>query len=132
MLFEFFSEGSNGKIKKQVTFEPLEENPLIYNLGFGDVDANGEINYTVTSNNGDSQKVLDTVVLTVLRFYEKYPDHWIFVIGTTESRTRLYRIGITNNLEEFKCKFHIFGLQHEVWELFEKGREYEAFLIKKK
>jgi hypothetical protein len=132
LMFEFFSEGPNGKIKKKVTFKPIDENPFVYNLGFGDVDVNGEIDDVVISNNGDSQKVLTTVAFTVLRFCEKYPDHWVLAIGTTRSRTRLYRMRITNNLEEIKCSFYIFGLQEEVWMSFEKGHDYEAFLFKKK
>lgn len=65
LMFEFLSEGPNGKIKKKVAFKPIDENPFVFNLGFGDVDANGEIDDVIISNNGDSQKVLATVAFTV-------------------------------------------------------------------
>lgn len=87
---------------------------------------------SIITNNHDSQKVLATVALTVLKFYEKYPDCYVFVTGSTKTRTRLYRIGLTNNLEEIRNDFNIFGFIQGSWETFEKGHDYEAFLIKKK
>lgn len=58
MLFEFVSEGPKGHIPKLVKFS--ETNLFgIYNLAFGDKDhKTGEINDTVISNNGDSEKFL--------------------------------------------------------------------------
>ncbi len=132
LKFEFHSDGPNGRIKKQVAFKPFADKPEVFNLGFGDVDASGEINDTVISNNSDSQKVLATVALAVYKFYERHTDSWVFATGTTKSRTRLYRIGIANNLEEIRKGFYVFGFTNKEWEPFEAGKEYEAFLIKKK
>jgi len=58
----------------------------------------------------------------------------IFATGSTKVRTRLYRMGITNNLAEIKEDFAIFGLTIEQnnWEEFIIGKDYEAFLITKK
>ncbi len=45
------------------------------NLGFGDKDLQtGEVDDTVISDNGDSQKVLATVAATVYAFTDKYPE----------------------------------------------------------
>jgi hypothetical protein len=38
-------------------------------------------------------------------------------------------MGITNNLEEIKQAFKVYGFINNNWENFEKGKEYEAFLI---
>lgn len=132
LRFEFHSNGPKGRIKKQVVFKAFENNPDVFNLGFGDVDESGEINDTIVSDNNDSQKVLATVALTVFKFYEKHPDSYVYVTGSTKTRTRLYRIGISNILEEIRNKFHLFGFIEESWKPFEPGRDYEAFLIKKK
>jgi hypothetical protein len=132
LKYEFRSEGPRGVITKQVAFKAFKENPNVYNLGFGDVDENGEISDIVISNNQDSRKVLATVALTVYKFCEKYPDCYVFATGSTPTRTRLYRIGITNNLVEIRKDFNLFGHIDDAWERFEKGRDYEAFLIKKK
>lgn len=132
LKYEFYSEGPKGKIKKQVIYKALEDSPYVFNLSFGDVDVNGEINDTIVSNNGDSQKVLATVAMTVFKFYEEHEDAYVFVTGSTKARTRLYRMGIANNLEEIKNHFHVLGLIGETWGAFEKGRDYEGFLIKRK
>lgn len=133
LKYEFYSDGPKGRIKKQVIFKAFEENPSVYNLGFGDVGENGEINDTIVSDNRDSEKVLATVAMTIFKFYEKYPEAYIFVTGSTHARTRLYRIGLTNNLEEIRNDFHVFGLiEDDTWEVFTKGRNYDAFLIERK
>jgi hypothetical protein len=132
LKFEFFSEGPKGKIKKQIIFMELEEIPTVFNLGFGDVDEKGDINDTVISNNQDSQKVLATVALAVFKFYEKHPAAFVFVTGSTKSRTRLYRMGISNNLTEIGKDFDVYGLIGETWEGFTMGHDYEGFMVKKK
>lgn len=132
LKFEFHSEGPKGKVKKQVTFKAFKENPKVFNLGFGDVDDKGQIDDTAVTNNLDSQKVLATVALTVLKFNKKYTDCYVFVTGSNKTRTRLYRMGITNNLTEIQNDFDIYGFIGQSWEDFQKGRDYEAFLVKKK
>ncbi len=43
-------------------------------------------------------------------------------------------MGITNNIEEIKADFDVYGLTVEtnVWEEFLAGEDYEAFLITRK
>jgi hypothetical protein len=53
--------------------------------------------------------------------------------GSTNVRTRLYRMGITNNLAEITEDFVVYGFTDKGnWEEFEVGEDYEAFLITKK
>ena len=108
-FYEFISEGPKGLIKKMVIYtETTTEN--VYNLGFGDYDesTNG-INDLSVTNNGDSLKVLATVASTVYAFTERHPNSWILATGSTSVRTRLYRMGITNNLTEIEADFIVFG-----------------------
>ena len=133
MIYEFVSEGPKGSIKKMVEYtETSTEN--VYNLGFGDYDeATKSINDFTVTNNGDSLKVLATVASTVYVFLEKHPNAYILVTGRTSVRTRLYRIGITNNLAEIMEDFMVYGFTEKGnWEAFEIGEDYEAFLITKK
>ena len=131
LKFEFVSKGPNGDIRKQVIFRQTDHAD-VFNLGFGDVDHNtGQINDITITNNNDSQKVLATVALTVLRFFEKNPDKYVFATGSTKSRTRLYKMGISSNLEEIKENFEVFGFDGIKWEAFRKERDYDAFLIRK-
>jgi hypothetical protein len=133
-VFTFVSEGPKGNIKKVVQYTRTgTEN--IYNLGFGDYDEKTKsINDRSITNNGDSLKVLATVASTVYAFIEKHPNALIFATGSTIVRTRLYRMGITNNLVEIREDFKIYGLttKTNLWEEFIIGEDYEAFLITKK
>jgi hypothetical protein len=105
----------------------------VYNLAFGDKDLkSGEIDDTIISNNGDSEKVLASVVSSVYAFTDKYPDSWIYATGSTKARTRLYRIGISKFLSEVTDDFDVFGEKNDDWESFNKNIEYEGFLVKRK
>jgi hypothetical protein len=111
--FEFISEGKNGLIHKLVRYQPTNLKD-IYNLAFGDKDhSTGEIDDTVISNNGDSEKVLTTVVAAPYAFTDKYPDIWIYATGSTNSRTRLYRKGITKFLSEVTADFEVLGERND-------------------
>jgi hypothetical protein len=130
--FEFYSEGPKGKFKKRVKLVPLGEGSLVYNLAFGDVSSNGEIDDLSVTNNNDSQKVLATVASTAYKFLEQHPDCYLYATGSTRARIRLYRMGITNNLAEITADFLVYGFCGNEWEAFERGKEYEAFLVKKR
>jgi hypothetical protein len=132
MFFEFVSEGPKGRILKVVEYDETNLKGF-YNLAFGDLDEKtGRINDLSISNNGDSEKVLATVVSTLYAFTDKYKNSLIYAKGSTESRTRMYRMGITKYLDEIKADFQILGFRNNEWQLFEKGLEYEAFLTQRK
>ncbi len=130
--FEFISEGQKGLIHKLVRYQPTNfEN--IYNLAFGDKDqASNDIDDTVISNNGDSEKVLSTVVATLYAFTEKYPHIWIYATGSTKARTRLYRMGITKFLDEVAANFEVLGEKNNDWEPFKENTAYEGYLVRRK
>ncbi len=131
-VFEFISEGKRGQIPKLIKYSETNLKDL-YNLAFGDKNQlTGQIDDKTISNNGDSEKVLATVVASVYAFAERYPDFWIYATGSTEARTRLYRIGITKYFNEISKDFDIYGLRENEWEEFEKDIVYEAFLAKRK
>jgi hypothetical protein len=133
LFYEFISEGPKGLIRKIVEYsETSTEN--VYNLAFGDYDETTKsISDLSVTNNGDSLKVLATVASTVYAFTEKYPKAWILATASTSVRTRLYRMGITNNLAEIAQDFIVFGYNSEEnWEEFVVGEDYDAFLITKK
>ena len=92
-VFEFVSEGPNGLIRKIIHFQVTNQ-PDVYNLAFGDKNADtGEIDDLVISNNGDTDKVLATVVGALYAFFDKHPDAFVYATGSTQARTRLYRMG---------------------------------------
>ena len=130
--FEFISEGPKGRISKLIQLTPTNFKD-VYNLAFGDKDhSTGKINDSVISNNGDSEKVLATVIATVYAFTDKYPEAYIYATGSTKARTRLYRMGISKYFLEAKKDFEIYGELDEGWEKFRKEINYEGFLVKRK
>lgn len=92
----------------------------------GDID-----DYSIL-NNGDSEKVLATVVAKLYAFIDQHKEAMVYATGSTKSRTRLYRMGITKYLDEIKKDFEIFGELENGWNEFQKGVEYDAFLVKVK
>jgi hypothetical protein len=132
-IYEFVSEGPKGRIPKMVEYTETATKG-VYNLAFGDYDEiTKTINDLSVTNNGDSLKVLATVASTVYAFLDKHPNAYIVATGSTNVRTRLYRMGITNNLAEIKEDFIVYGLSEKgTWDDFEIGEDYEAFLITKK
>lgn len=130
--FEFVSEGVKGRVHKLVIYNRTDwEN--VFNLGFGDKDEDtGEIDDEAVTNNGDSKKVLATVASTLYSFTDQNPDAAVFVTGSCKVRTRLYRIGICNNIELIENDFEVFGYIGGNWQVFEKQVDYESFLVIRK
>jgi hypothetical protein len=131
-VFEFTSEGTKGAIRKIILFQPTTE-PNLYNLAFGDKDPlTGELNDIAVSNNGDTDKVLATVVAALYAFFDRYPNAFVYATGSTASRTRLYRIGIRRFYEEMQRDFYLYGQVGDDFPDFELGKEYSGFLTKRK
>jgi hypothetical protein len=132
MVFEFTIDGPKGQIPKLIKFSETTLKDF-YNLAFGDKDnATGDIDDKVVSNNGDSERVLATVVSAVYSFSDNHQDAWVYATGSTKARTRLYRMGITKYIDDVQQDFHVFGLLEGEWKEFEKDVEYTAFLVKRK
>jgi hypothetical protein len=131
--YEFYSEGPNGKIKKAIRFIKINDEPIIYNLGFGDVsEDNSVIDDDIVSNNEDKDKVLATIANTIIDFSSHHGNHYIFATGSTSSRTRLYQMSIASLWNEISTNFYVYGLINGSWHEFQRNVNYEAFLVKKK
>ncbi len=129
--YDFFSEGPRGRIRKAVFYLQIGKN--LFNLGFGDWNEElQDLDDSSRSNNGDRDKVLATVAFTALDFTSKFPDARVLAVGSTSARTRLYQMGIADNLLEINKNFEVEGFLEGLWQPFQRGRNYEAFLIKRK
>ena len=130
-MYLFFSEGHQGRIAKGIIYSEIEKN--LFNLGFGDWNEElQELDDSNRSNNGDRDKVLATVASTTLDFIRQFPEARIYAEGSTPARTRLYQMGIGDNLLEINEKFEVEARLNSRWEHFQRGRNYEAFLIRRK
>ncbi|HVU83226.1 MAG TPA: hypothetical protein VHC50_00205 [Puia sp.] len=83
-------------------------------------------------DNGDRNKVLATVAAIVEAYTKRFPDRWIFFKGSTEERTRLYRMAIGFHLDELSSLYEIWAYKDEQLVSFSKNLKPNAFLIKRK
>jgi hypothetical protein len=79
----------------------------IFNMGFGDLLSDGSIDDTVNSNNGDLNKVLATVIQILMEFTKEYPYAKVAFIGSTATRTALYKRIIKTYYSIFSTEFII-------------------------
>lgn len=129
----FQSEGPNGTINKIIVYSVFQENPLIYNLAFGDEDPNtGRINDTAKSNNKDRDLVLATVASTIHLFSDHYGNQLIYANGSTAARTRLYQISISKQLSEISTEFEVCGIINLDVFPFERNVNYDVFFVRRK
>lgn len=132
LTFEFVSQGIKGDIEKLVVYSQIGQSNT-FNLGFGDkIEASEDFNDMAVTNNGDTLKVMATVAATLYPFTDRFPEAKVYVKGSSKTRTRLYRMGISNNLEIINFHFQIYGLRNQQWEKFTVGIDYEAFLVVRK
>ena len=131
-VYEFTSEGFKGQIPKLIKFSETALKDF-YNLAFGDKNPDtGDIDDKVISNNGDSEQVLATVVAAVYSFTDTNRDVWVYATGSTKSRTRLYRMGISKYIDEVQKDFYVFGQLEGEWEEFQADIDYSAFVVRRK
>lgn len=129
----FYSNGPKGRIKKGITFTKFNENPIIYNLAFGDFDPyTQQISDVEKSNNMDRDRVLATVANTIHEFSNHCGNHLIFATGSTPARTRLYQISMSKLLDEILRDFDIYGITNNLVSRFKKNVNYTAFLVRRK
>jgi hypothetical protein len=132
LVFEFTSAGPKGFVRKIILYSPTEVRNY-FNLGFGDMDmVSGEISDRSITNNGDSLQVLATVAYTVYVFTARYPNACIIAKGSTPARTRLYRMGLANQLTEVATDFEVYGRRNNRWQVFRKNVDYSAFMVRRK
>ena len=89
--FTFNSVGPNGVIPKIIIYSKTDL-PDYYNLALGDVRPDGTLDVFSKSNNGDMEKILATVIQTLMVFLAYHSEANVFFAGSTPTRTRLYQI----------------------------------------
>ena len=71
-IFEFVSEGPKGNIYKLIFFQRTEIFQF-YNLAFCDKTVGKDINDLAVSNNGDTEKILATIIKALYAFFDTTP-----------------------------------------------------------
>ena len=139
----FFDSIGKETIEKVVVYQHLSMQSLIerglppqmqvYNLAFGDrIAGTDDFSDQIASNNGDMEMVLSTVADTTFYFWEGYPQANLFLTGSSVSRTYLYQKKIERYWDEINEVAYVAGRLNSQFELFKKGKTYDAFLIIRK
>ncbi|MBO9151667.1 DUF6934 family protein [Chitinophaga sp. GCM10012297] len=86
-------DGSWGLMKLEVSEEPHEILPNVYNLAFGPVDGWGKINTHARMRYRYRMKVFSTVLLFMENYLRAYPGCKLGIDGSSNSRAELYYRG---------------------------------------
>jgi hypothetical protein len=104
---EFESISDQKIIKKAVGFYPYRNDESLVELVFGDIQPDGSLNVYQVSNNNDMPIIIATVIQTIYRFLELYPDKTVTFIGSSTARNRLYRAVISKILMENSIEIEV-------------------------
>jgi len=119
-------------LKDKYDIEFLEIFKETYNKSFC-IDAKScEIDDKIVSDNGDMEKVLATVISIIYAFTEEFPDKWVYITGSSPTRTRLYRIIIMKYLSIVESDFTLRCWQNGEWKDFYPNINCQGFVLKRK
>ena len=127
-FYEFGSIGEEKVVCKQVKFSPSQI-PDFYWLALVDVLEDGSVSDSSGPRQGDVEKVLATVLQTMLAFFKKYPTASVAFSGSTDTRTRLYNMAIVRDLNNARDTFLIQGYVDGLFEEYTPGRRYAGFAV---
>lgn len=88
--------------------------PNVYNLGFGPVGANGDIDDKAHLKHKDYSKVFSTILFYAKAYLDHYPDRLLGIDGSDMARANLYYRFILNNFEYLNNYFIMAGLKYYV------------------
>ena len=126
----FRSEGDNGSIPKMVIFSYAGKK--LWNLGFGDLQPDGDIDDSIVSNNNDLIKVISTVAKIAYEFSDKYPLRSIQIKPVDEKRRKLYNHVFRRNYNIINIDFEIIGVNGRRGEDYSPKKFYESFKLNRR
>ncbi|MBS1661384.1 MAG: hypothetical protein JST68_10080 [Bacteroidetes bacterium] len=122
--FQFISKGIAGSTTREVSFRSQQE-PGVYSLDLNDLPITGQSSPTI-ADNGDMNKVMNTLILIIELYTQRFPDRTIRLKGDTQEKARLYRVAIDMYVNKLVQVFDI-GLEEEEQE---KEEAYQGFRLR--
>lgn len=92
-VMTFFSMERNGnKVLLKIQIFPLKDPllPNVFNLAFGPIQKDGDIDDSVKINHADRNKMFSTILLFGLLYLQANPDATIGIDGSNDARAYLY------------------------------------------
>jgi hypothetical protein len=124
--FNFISVGKAGEIEKTIKFSKTKYD-FLYNLSLTDTIAGSARN-----GNGDSDKIIETVISSIISFTLNRPEIWISIIGNTAVLARFFKISICKRIEDFKDQFDVYEDMELHWEEFNVCVKCKGFVVRRK
>ncbi|TLV00992.1 DUF6934 family protein [Dyadobacter luticola] len=148
--FKFFSIGNEGTFEMRIRITLMDQATRLYNIAFGVWNlSQNDIDDKMIIRNGDTDRILATVGQKALDFLIENPNANIAATGSIlpgelALRTRKYQMGIHAHYDYLSTFCNIYGFKAEKingevngdwpdwdgkWVRFEKGTNYDAFLL---
>ena len=107
------------------------EDPTVFNLAFGDTCANGHVDDSIVTDNGDRDKIFATVAAAVNIFTKR-----ILIIGCSSPAAQIlghaYRMAINKHLLELRQLYEIYTIINGKPVVFHRRFTVNSFLIRRK
>ncbi|HEY9004605.1 DUF6934 family protein [Ohtaekwangia sp.] len=107
-------DNSNVLIGVLIGSQPQPLLPNVYNLAFGPMDGNNEIDDQVKVAHLDHSKMFSTIILSALTFLNANADKYLGIDGTNNARAYLYFRIIQRNYDILTQYFDIYGVKYYV------------------
>jgi hypothetical protein len=88
--------------------------PDVYNLAFGPIDDNNNIDDSVQIKHENLSKTFSTIVLTALTFLNENPATYLGIDGSNNARAYMYYRCVNNNYNYLTKYFKLFGVNYYV------------------
>jgi hypothetical protein len=106
--------GTTKSLKVAISNEVHELIPNTYNLSFGPIKADGNINDKVRLTHSNYSKVFSTILFGAYSYLRRNPDHLIGIDGSDNNRAHLYYKFIHRNYDYLNQYFDIYGIKYYV------------------
>jgi hypothetical protein len=83
-------DGSTVPLKVEISNEPHELLPKVFNLAFGPMNEKGEIDDKAELHHKDYSKVFSSILLTGFTYLGNNKDHYLGIDGSNNARAYLY------------------------------------------
>jgi len=129
--YVFDSEGPKGIFRIKVDFV-CSSKRNICELRYGVLDLeNKNIDQNFVIQNGDGEIIINTVFNITCDYAIHNPNSLIRFSGSTKSRTRLFTMWISKNIDIVQKKFTIYGYTNrDLWKPFKINKYYNSIALK--
>ena len=106
--------GDTLALKIEISNEAHELLPNVYNLAFGPIDKQGQIDDRAELPHKDYSRVFSTILLHALNYLSAFPAHYLGIDGSDNFRAYYYWRFLQRNFEYLDQYFEIFGIKYYV------------------